>query len=257
MARDLKSAIFCARRESCPNLWRESTPRRHCESLRIHQIKGESKVKITFFPALPSTQEFLIEQIKCGAVNHEVCIVAETQSKGIGSRGNEWEGVESGLYFSFAMRLNALPKDLQTQSMAIFFAFNFMQTLRDLGSQIWLKYPNDLFLGDNKIGGVMCGVVGDFAVCGIGLNVVAKRFAHLEKSVGEKVQGDVKVFLARFFKRVESSSWSAVFSAYSAEFHKNYDFSFHANGEILSLKNAKLCADCAIKVGEKVIYCAR
>lgn len=214
-------------------------------------------MKITFFSTLPSTQEFLIEQIKCGAVNCEVCIVAEMQSKGIGSRGNEWEGVERGLYFSFAMRLSGLPKDLQTQSMAIFFAFNFMRILRDLGSQIWLKYPNDLFLGNDKIGGVMCGVVGDFAVCGIGLNVVARRFAHLEKSVGEKVQGNVREFLARFFKHVKSSSWGAVFSAYSAEFHKNYDFSFHANDEILSLKNAKLCDDGAIKVGDKIIYCAR
>lgn len=214
-------------------------------------------MKITFFSTLPSTQEFLIEQIKCGAVNREVCIVAEAQSKGIGSRGNEWEGVERGLYFSFAMHLSELPKDLQTQSMAIFFAFNFMRILRDLGSQIWLKYPNDLFLGSDKIGGVMCGVVGDFAVCGIGLNVVARRFAHLEKSVGEKVQGDVRGFLTRFFKCIKSSSWGAVFSAYSAEFHKNYDFSFHANGEILSLKNATLCNDGAIKVGDKIIYCAR
>lgn len=214
-------------------------------------------MQIIFFDSLPSTQEFLIEQIKCGAVNREVCIVAETQSKGIGSRGNEWEGVERGLYFSFAMRIDSLPKDLQTQSMAIFFAFNFMRILRDLGSQIWLKYPNDLFLGNNKIGGAMCGVVGDFVVCGIGLNVVAKRFAHLEKSVGKKVQGDVREFLVRFFKCIKSSSWSDIFSAYSAEFHKNYNFSFHANGEVLSLKNAKLCDDGAIKVGNKIIYCAR
>ena len=214
-------------------------------------------MKITFFPTLPSTQEFLIKQIKRGALNSEVCIVAKAQSKGVGSRGNKWEGVERGLYFSFAMRLDSLPKDLQTQSMAIFFAFNFMRILRDLGSQIWLKYPNDLFLGANKIGGVMCGVVGDFAVCGIGLNVVAKGFAHLEKSVGEKVQSDVEKFLERFFERIKSASWGAVFSAYSAEFHKNYDFSFHANGAIISLKNATLQDDGAIKIGEKVIYSAR
>ena len=196
-------------------------------------------------------------QIRRGALNSEVCIVAKAQSNGIGSRGNKWEGVERGLYFSFAMRLDSLPKDLQTQSMAIFFAFNFMRILRDLGSQIWLKYPNDLFLGANKIGGVMCGIVGDFAVCGIGLNVVAKGFAHLEKSVGEKVQSDVRKFLERFFERIKSASWGAVFSAYSAEFHKNYDFSFHANGAIISLKNATLQNDGAIKIGEKVIYCAR
>ncbi len=222
-------------------------------------------MKITFFDSLPSTQEYLVAQIRRGAVNSECCIVAETQSKGIGSRGNKWKGVERGLYFSFALHLDSLPKDLQTQSMAIFFAFNFMQTLRECGSQIWLKYPNDLFLGKNKIGGVMCGVVGDFAVCGIGLNVVADKFAHLEPQIGESLGANrkeydfdlVQKFLQGYFARLKHCSWGAVFSAYSAEFHKNYDFSFHANGEILSLKNATLCNDGAIKVGDKIIYCAR
>ena len=214
-------------------------------------------MQIKFFVSLPSTQEFLIEQIKSGAVNCEVCIVAEAQSKGIGSRGNEWEGVERGLYLSFAMRVSELPKDLQTQSMAIFFAFIFVSTLRDFGSRAWLKYPNDLFLDGTKIGGVMCSIAKKYAVCGIGLNLSSAKFACVEKSVGEKVQNDVSKFLARFFRRIESSVWSEVFSAYSAEFHKNYDFSFHAEGEIISLKNAKLCNDGAIKMGNKIIYSAR
>lgn len=212
-------------------------------------------MQIKFFPTLPSTQEYLITQIKRGAVDSQVCVVAETQSKGIGSRGNEWEGVERGLYFSFALRLDSLPKDLQTQSMAIFFAFIFVQHLRDFGSGAWLKYPNDLFLGGAKIGGTMCSIAKNYAVCGIGLNLSSAKFACVEKSVGKNAQGEK--FLARFFKRVESSSWSEIFSAYSAEFYKNYDFSFHANGEILSLKNAKLCNDGAIKVGGKIIYNAR
>ena len=215
-------------------------------------------MKIIFFDSLPSTQEYLIAQIKCGAVDSPLCIVARAQSKGIGSRGNEWNALESGLYFSFALPLDSLPKDLPTQSSAIFFAFNFMRELRDLGSAIWLKYPNDLFLGRQKIGGVMCGIVGNFAVCGIGLNLKARNFAHLESEISKILQKDLSGFLGAFFKRVESSVWSEVFSAYSAEFHKNYDFSFHSeNGAILSLKNAELQKDGAIKMDDKIIYCAR
>lgn len=215
-------------------------------------------MKIIFFDSLPSTQEYLIAQIKSGAVDSPLCIVAKAQSRGIGSRGNEWSAVEKGLYFSFALSLDSLPKDLKMQSMAIFFAFNFMQILRNLGSKIWLKYPNDLFLGAQKIGGVLCGVAGDFAVCGIGLNLASQNFAHLEPQISAILQGDLNGFLGAFFKRVESSSWSAVFSAYSAEFYKNYDFSFHGeNDEILSLKNAELQTDGAIKMGDKLIYCAR
>ncbi len=215
-------------------------------------------MQINFFDSLPSTQEYLIAKIKSGAVDLPLCIVAKAQNSGIGSRGNEWSAVEKGLYFSFALSLDSLPKDLKMQSMAIFFAFNFMQILRNLGSKIWLKYPNDLFLGAQKIGGVLCSVAGDFAVCGIGLNLASQNFAHLEPQISAILQGDLNGFLGAFFKRVESSSWSVVFSAYSAEFYKNYDFSFHGeNDEILSLKNAELQKDGAIKMGDKLIYCAR
>ncbi|MGX2983112.1 biotin--[acetyl-CoA-carboxylase] ligase [Helicobacter sp. 23-1045] len=215
-------------------------------------------MQIKFFDSLPSTQKYLIAQIKSGAVDSPLCIVAKAQNAGIGSRGNEWRQVEKGLYFSFALPLDLLPQDLQVQSSAIFFAFNFMRELRDLGSAIWLKYPNDLFLGHKKIGGVMCGIAGNFAVCGIGLNLEAQKFAHLESNVSAILQGDLNGFLSAFFKRVESAFWSEVFSAYSAEFHKNYDFSFHSeNGKILSLKNATLQKDGAIKVGGKLIYSTR
>lgn len=217
-------------------------------------------MQINFFDSLPSTQEYLIAQIKSGAVDLPLCIVAKAQNRGIGSRGNEWSAVENGLYFSFALSLDSLPKDLKMQSMAIFFAFNFMQILRNLGSKIWLKYPNDLFLGTQKIGGVLCSVAGDFAVCGIGLNLASQNFAHLEPQISAKLDSrkSTQKLLQDYFNETLHSSWSVVFSAYSAEFYKNYDFSFHGeNDEILSLKNAELQKDGAIKMGDKLIYCAR
>lgn len=217
-------------------------------------------MKYIFLESLPSTQEYLITQIKCGAVDSNLCIIAKTQSAGIGSRGNKWEGVEKGVYFSFAFLQNLLPKDLQTQSMAIFFAFHFMQSLQKLGSQIWLKYPNDLFFGEKKVGGVMCGIVGDFAVCGIGLNLHSQKFTHLESHISKSLIADDKsleTFLQGYFDSIAKSSWEAVFHAYSVDFHKNYNFSFHHNNAILSLKNATLQKDGSIKIDDKIIYCVR
>lgn len=209
------------------------------------------------FSTLPSTQIFLIERIKSGQIDSETCIIAQRQTDGIGSRGNEWSAVERGLYFSFAKALTSLQNDVRVQSMAIFFAFIFMNYLQNLGSKIWLKYPNDLFLGDDKIGGVICSIVENYAVCGIGLNVQSSEFFNVEPEVAELLCGDVEGHLRAYFSTIDTTSWSDVFTAYKAQFHKNKRFSFHYGNQILSLENATLQSDGAIKIGETIIYNAR
>lgn len=210
-------------------------------------------MKIVYVSTLSSTQNTLISQIKQDSIKSDTCIVAHSQTNGIGSRGNKWSNVEKGLYFSFAKSLKSLPNDLQSQSMAIFFAFIFMKTLRNLGSKIWLKYPNDLFLENDKIGGVICSVVGVYAVCGIGLNIKSNNFASIEANIGDSLQ-DSKSFLEAYFHALSQSTWSEVFNAYKLEFYKNQAFSFHYNNEILSLKNATLQSDGAIKINDKIFY---
>lgn len=214
-------------------------------------------MKIQYFDTLPSTQDFLTTQIKQGIIDYETCIIAKTQTDGIGSRGNQWSGVEKGLYLSFAKSLESLPKDLKSQSMAIFFAFIFMESLRNLGSKIWLKYPNDLFLDKEKIGGAMCGIAKNYAVCGIGLNIYSSTFSHLEKNIGKWLCENLNSFLKTYFYKINLTNWSEVFHAYKAEFHKNADFCFHYENNILSLKNAVLQSDGAIKIGNNIIYNVR
>lgn len=129
------------------------------------------------FERLDSTQKYLIAQLKSREIERPVCVLAKHQTSGVGSRGNAWQGVECGLYFSFCAPLNALPSDLKLESASIFFGFIFKEILGD--SRLWLKWPNDLFLGDSKLGGVICNVVGEFVVCGIGLNVESSEFCAI------------------------------------------------------------------------------
>lgn len=106
--------------------------------------------------------------------------MAKNQSAGIGSRGNIWEGVKSALTFSLALNASDLPKDLPMQANALYLGFLFKEVLKDLGSQTWLKWPNDLYLEDQKIGGVLVNVYKDMRVCGIGVNRVSQKWACLD-----------------------------------------------------------------------------
>ncbi|GAA8904564.1 biotin--[acetyl-CoA-carboxylase] ligase [Helicobacter pylori] len=200
------------------------------------------------FDSLPSTQTYLLEKLKSNELKAPVLVLAKNQSAGIGSRGNIWEGVESALTFSLALNASDLPKDLPMQANALYLGFLFKEVLKELGSQTWLKWPNDLYLGGQKIGGVLVNAYKDMRVCGIGVNKVSKKWACLDIGVSDDwiIEG--------FLKKIEENLfWGEVLSKYALEFHRSNSFSFHNDcGEAMSLKDAELLEDGRICIKGKI-----
>ncbi|MCE3037841.1 biotin--[acetyl-CoA-carboxylase] ligase [Helicobacter anatolicus] len=204
-------------------------------------------MEIIFYDCLESTQSFLLNVLK-----NNLCVVALRQTKGIGSRGNQWDTVESGLYFSFCVEKKQLPCDLKIQSASIFFGFIFKEVLYEAGFDVWLKWPNDIYLKDAKIGGVLVNVKQDKVVCGIGLNFLSQSFGCL----GEELER--KEFLSLFFEKLKNTQeWKQIFSKYKIEFYKNLNFSFHDQDKVISLKKAFLLDDGSIDLCGKIIYSLR
>ncbi|MGL2685550.1 biotin--[acetyl-CoA-carboxylase] ligase [Helicobacter pylori] len=200
------------------------------------------------FESLPSTQIYLLEKLKSNELKAPVLIVAKNQSAGIGSRGNIWEGVESALTFSLALNASDLPKDLPMQANALYLGFLFKEVLKELGSQTWLKWPNDLYLGDQKIGGVLVNVYKGMRVCGIGVNRVSTKWACLD--IGASDDWIIEGFL----KKIEENLfWGEVLSKYALEFHRSNSFNFHNDwGEAVSLKDAELLEDGRVLIKGKI-----
>ncbi|WP_033752191.1 biotin--[acetyl-CoA-carboxylase] ligase [Helicobacter pylori] len=200
------------------------------------------------FESLPSTQTYLLEKLKNDELKAPILVVAKNQSAGIGSRGNVWESVKSALTFSLALNASDLPKDLPMQANALYLGFLFKEVLKELGSQTWLKWPNDLYLGNQKIGGVLVNVYKNMRVCGIGVNRVSKKWASLDIGASDDliVEGFLKKIEENFF-------WGEVLSKYALEFHRNDSFSFHNDwGELVSLKGAQLLEDGRILIEDKI-----
>ncbi len=200
------------------------------------------------FDSLPSTQTYLLEKLKSNELKAPVLVLAKNQSAGIGSRGNIWEGVESALTFSLALNASDLPKDLPMQANALYLGFLFKEVLKELGSQTWLKWPNDLYLGGQKIGGVLVNVYKGMRVCGIGVNRVSTKWACLD--IGASDDWIIEGFL----KKIEENLfWGGVLSKYALEFHRSNSFSFHNDcGEAVSLKDAELLEDGRVCIKGKI-----
>ena len=211
-------------------------------------------MQILSLESVDSTQRYLLEALKKGELSAPVCVHTSRQASGRGSRGNSWSGLEGNLFFSFAIARSDLPDDLGLESSSIYFTFVLKELLSDMGSSLWLKWPNDFYLGDKKIGGVITNLYNNTLVCGIGLNTKAapKGFGKLD------IETENEPLLEAYFTILKNPpSWKNVFRKYALEFDKSRNYFTHSGETKISLENATLLDDGSIECGGKRIFSLR
>lgn len=211
-------------------------------------------VDILWFEKVDSTQTYLINALKSKALNAPVCIGVDQQSAGQGSRGSSWIGNEGNFFISFALKRSSLPLDLKLESSSIYFAYLLKETLETLGSSVWLKWPNDFYLDNKKLGGVITNLIGDCLVCGIGLNLqdAPEDFAVLDISITNKELSKLYISHLETFP-----SWKQIFSKFTIEFERSKFFSTHSNNILIELKEAVLCEDGSLECNGQRIFSLR
>jgi len=211
-------------------------------------------LELLCFKSLESTQLYLLAELKAKRLLTPVCVMAKEQSNGIGSRNNSWEGGEGNLFFSFAVNLDNLPKDLPLGSASIYFSYIMKEILCEKKCDTWLKWPNDLYQETNKIGGTITKKIDNILVCGMGINLQKKSngFKALNLNV------EPIILLKEYLSSLEKyPSWKHIFSLYKIEFHRNREYFTHVDGELKSLKKAILSEDGALIIDNKRVYSIR
>jgi len=211
-------------------------------------------LEIVYFDELSSTQLYLIEAIKTKRLSAPIAIIAKRQTAGVGSRDNRWEGGEGNLFFSFALKLDDLPKDLAFSSASIYFSYIMKELLANLSDNIWLKWPNDLYQNKHKVGGTITKKIDNILVCGMGINL--KKNSNSFEALNLNIEQDI--LLKSYLEEVEKlPSWKHIFSNYAIEFERTKDVSAHVKGEHKSLKNAILWEDGSLIIDKKRVYSLR
>ncbi|MEA3434424.1 MAG: biotin--[acetyl-CoA-carboxylase] ligase [Campylobacterota bacterium] len=211
-------------------------------------------MEILSFDTLASTQKHLLEQLEKKTLQAPIAIIASQQHSGIGSRDNSWSGGEGNFFASVAVELEMLPKDLSLSSASIYFSFIMKQTLEALGENIWLKWPNDFYFNDDKVGGTITQKVKNVLVCGIGINLKNTQNGY------RALQCDItpEIVLEKYLLRLEKfPKWKQIFSEYEVEFELSRKFSVHIENYQKSLSDASLCRDGSLIIGGKRVYSLR
>jgi len=212
-------------------------------------------LQILWFDELPSTQLWLKEAYKNGKVTAPAVVCAKRQIAGIGSRGNGWVGCEGNLFASFVIPKENLPDDLKMESASIYFAYLLKETLCAMGSKVWIKWPNDFYIREKKVGGLITNIVADALIFGVGINLqeAPKSFGTLD------ISSDPKEIINNFVKKMENFiSWKQVFRKYSVEFYKNKTFYTHTlKNNKVKMEDAVLNKDGSVTINGERIYSLR
>lgn len=211
-------------------------------------------MQITYLDSVDSTQTYLKSKIQTKEIIAPHAVVANMQTSGLGSRNNLWTGFEGNLFLSFALKLDSLPKDLKLESASIYFSYILKITLSELNSKVLIKWPNDFYIKDKKIGGMITNIAGDTIICGVGLNLLKSptEFNILDIKI------DKKKLLSEYFKNLEKKfSWKQIFSKYELEFYCNKFYYTHNNNYKILLNKTTLQEDGSIISNGERIYSTR
>ena len=211
-------------------------------------------MKIIKLKEVDSTHRYIKDYITENGYTEPLCVLCDYQTQGIGSRGNSWLGKKGNLFFSFVMDKEFLPEDLPLQSSSIYFSYILKDILKDLGSKVWLKWPNDFYLDDKKIGGTITTVSKNLLYCGIGINLknVSEDFGKLDINI------DTNSMLKSYFSKLEKKIfWKQIFSEFKIEFQHSKKFQTTIDNQKVSLQNVILNEDGSIQVNNKKVFSLR
>jgi BirA family biotin operon repressor/biotin-[acetyl-CoA-carboxylase] ligase len=126
--------------------------------------------------------------------------------------------------------------------------------LQKYNKDIFLKWPNDIYIKDKKMGGVVTYFTKNRFIVGIGVNLVKRsdNFGFIE------LKNAHKLILEPYFLLLKKApSWQEIFNKFRVEFKNSFDFDVHTKEGRKSLKDATLCEDGSLIINNERIYSLR
>lgn len=133
---------------------------------------------VDVFQSVESTNSYLLQQgVSTGRAR--LCL-SESQTAGRGRRGNDWQSAPyRNIMMSLSWGFDHWPETITGLGLAVSLvvAEQLNSTVLPVGSEpVKIKWPNDLMLSQEKLGGILIDVAGESSgacnvIIGLGLNV--------------------------------------------------------------------------------------
>jgi len=151
-----------------------------------------SSGKLEYLEQCTSTQDHLKSAIE--SINLPFAFYTDHQTNGYGQYDSNWECPKgSGLAFSMALEVESPYKeDLVTLNKVVTAAIT--ECIASIAGPIEIKWPNDLIVGDKKLGGIIMNLVKDNSILLIGFGLNVKKIQNTPIAISlEEIQVEADV----------------------------------------------------------------
>ncbi|MGM0365378.1 MAG: biotin--[acetyl-CoA-carboxylase] ligase [Actinomycetota bacterium] len=144
------------------------------EKFDIGAYKKELRTKklgknIIYLNSIDSTNNYALSLQNKGSLKGSI-ILAEKQTRGRGRFESEWKSPPGGLWFTLI--LDAPTDSRNLPKVTILSAYAVAESLKKtLELEVNIKWPNDIYYKNRKLGGILAEAQDECINLGIGLNV--------------------------------------------------------------------------------------
>lgn len=163
--------------------------------------------KMLHLASVDSTNNYAANLLKQGELEHGTVILADEQYAGRGQRGAEWL-VKPGENLTFSFFLGDVNLSVNRQFILTqLVSLGMVDFLKKKGIDARIKWPNDIYVGDSKICGMLIenqlsGSLIKSSIIGIGLNVNQETFSGFSATSLKLITGNHHILQELIFSLI-------------------------------------------------------
>lgn len=137
-------------------------------------------MRVFKFEEIDSTNKYLKSRKE---LKNYDCVIAQTQTAGVGRRGNIWVSNMGMALFSFALQEDRSKEIEEYKRLPLIVGISVLSALKKIEDLDYkFKWTNDIYLEDKKLSGVLVEKIDDFFIIGIGININNLDFGYAQES---------------------------------------------------------------------------
>lgn len=172
--------------------------------------------KIIRLESVDSTNNYIANLLKEGILEDGTVILADEQYAGRGQRNAEWSTMP-GENLTFSFYLGSVNLSVQNQFyLTCIVSISLVQLLDKFGLNAKIKWPNDIYIDQKKIAGVLIenqlsSISIKSSIIGIGLNINQTEFDGLNATSVLRETGTRKLTMDVLYSFIEvfNSNWGS------------------------------------------------
>jgi BirA family biotin operon repressor/biotin-[acetyl-CoA-carboxylase] ligase len=200
--------------------------------------------------SVDSTNNYAMALIQQGERDTIKPVFAMEQTQGKGRRGKQWKSNKgANIMLSIPIEMQWLPLSQQFQLSAAIALSCHDLFLKYRVSNVFIKWPNDIFINDSKAGGILIenvikGTLWQWSVIGIGLNINQEKFEDFNlKATSLKLATGETYDVLKLAEELVSTVLKRVNELKSGKFEKmleEYNQHLFARNKIIKLKKGNI-----------------